>query len=177
MSTTVKRHNIFLAGMMGSGKSTIGRMLAGRLDYSFVDTDERIESICSLKVAEIFTVMRETHFRELETSLLNTVVRRENQVIATGGGMLVNHLNMQTANENGMVVYLSAPIPVLVERLRHAKDRPLLSGFDLYPRLEDIYKTRRETYESILRKVETDGVTFDTIVDSIIALYEKWQEE
>jgi shikimate kinase len=100
--------NIFLIGMMGSGKSTVGRNLARQLSYSFIDTDSLIEKNQSLNIPEIFAKYGEDRFRELEKETLNFILESDHQVIATGGGLPCYHNNIILMKENGICIYFQA---------------------------------------------------------------------
>jgi shikimate kinase len=177
MFAHAKIRNLFLTGMMATGKSTIGEIVARKLAYVFIDTDAVIERQLSLPVTEIFAVHGEDFFRRRETALLPEIISREHQVIATGGGMLTNHGNMAAAFANGLVILLHAPIEVLVTRLSNATDRPLLNGFSPEKRLQEIYNRRAAFYEGIRHQVDTSGGDLEQAAEEIIALYLKWLNE
>lgn len=119
---------IFLTGYMGSGKSTVGRMLARKLNFRFVDTDTEIEQRSGMTVGELFSVRGEAEFRQLEQDVLAEIVARtENLVVATGGGMPCFFDNMEVMNRSGLTVYLKMSPEKLAARLEHGKSkRPLL---------------------------------------------------
>lgn len=121
---------IFLIGFMGSGKTTLGRLLADELQTSFIDLDERIERDQGMSVSRIFAEKGEDFFRELEASVLRNIVSGENDfVMACGGGTPCFHQNMAFMNKEGIPVWLDTPREVLAERLLSAPDqRPLISG-------------------------------------------------
>ncbi|MCX6832347.1 MAG: shikimate kinase [candidate division Zixibacteria bacterium] len=177
MFAHAKRRNLFLTGMMATGKSTIGEIIARKLAYVFIDTDAVIERQMSLPVTEIFAVYGEDFFRQRETSLLPEIISREHQVIATGGGMLTNHGNMAAAFANGLVILLHAPIAVLATRLSNATDRPLLDGFSPEKRLQEIYDRRAEFYEGIRHQVDTSNGNIDQAAEEIVGLYMNWLNE
>jgi shikimate kinase len=172
-----KKRNLFLTGMMATGKSTIGEVVARKLAYVFIDTDAVLERQQLLPVTEIFAVHGEEFFRQRETALLPEIISREHQVIATGGGMLANHGNMAAAFANGLVIHLHAPIAVLAARLSNASDRPLLDGFSPEERLQEIYDRRAKFYEGIRHQVDTSDGDIDKSADEIIALYMNWLNE
>ena len=172
-----KKRNLFLTGMMATGKSTIGEIVARKLAYVFIDTDSVIERQLLLPVTEIFAVHGEDFFRQHETALLPEIISREHQVIATGGGMLTNHGNMAAAFASGLVILLHAPIAVLSTRLSNATDRPLLDGFSPEDRLQEIYGSRAEFYEGIRHQVDTSHGNIDQAADEIVGLYMNWLNE
>jgi shikimate kinase len=177
MFVHAKKRNLFLTGMMATGKSAIGEIVARKLAYVFIDTDSVIERQLSLPVTEIFAVHGEDFFRQRETVLLPEIISREHQVIATGGGMLTNHGNMAAAFANGLVMLLHAPIGVLVARLSNATDRPLLNGFSPEERLQEIYDRRAEFYQGIRHRVDTSGGDLERAAEEIITLYLGWLNE
>lgn len=172
-----KKRNIFLTGMMASGKSTIGEIVARKLAYVFLDTDAVIERQLSMPVTEIFSVHGEEFFRQNETALIPEIIGREHQVIATGGGMLTNHGNMAAAFANGLVILLHAPISVLVGRLNSATDRPLLDGYSPEERLKEIAAKRAAFYDGVRHRVDTGSNDPEQAAAEVITLYMSWLDE
>ena len=121
--------NIYLIGFMGSGKTTVGRLLAQRLHWAFVDTDVQIESVTGRTIPELFARIGEAGFREIEHEVLRTVTGKTRQVVALGGGAPLRSDNWQMIRSTGRTVYLSVPIDVLWSRLRRVRDRPLIAGY------------------------------------------------
>lgn len=120
---------LILVGYMGSGKTTFGRKIAKQLQYEFIDADEAIESKYKLKIQDIFKQFGESHFRKLETKLIEDLTGKENIVLSTGGGMPCFGNNMELLNQLGTTIYLQRPVSELVHRLLHAKKpRPLIAG-------------------------------------------------
>lgn len=138
---------IFLIGMMGSGKSTIGKLLSQRLEYSFLDTDDCIlESSCFSSISEIFEVKGESYFRRIECERLNELPVG-NYVIATGGGIIIADENIQSMKNQGIVIYLSSTIDNLVNNLSESSDRPLLNEGTIEIKLRNLLKDRLENYQ------------------------------
>jgi shikimate kinase len=177
MFARAKKRNIFLTGMMGAGKSTVGEIVARRLAFVFVDTDAVIERQLLMPVAEIFSVHGEDYFRQRETALIPEIISREHQVIATGGGMLTNHGNMAAAYANGLVVLLYAPIEVLVSRLSLATERPLLDGYAPEERLREIASQRATFYDGVRNRVDTSNKEPEQSASEVIELYTNWLTE
>jgi shikimate kinase len=119
--------HIWLIGMMGSGKSTVGRLLAERLGRPFYDTDAMIEGASGSSIAEIFEHTGETGFREQERAAIAEVAGSRSGVVAAGGGVVLDVLNVDAMKSSGLVVLLSADVGVLAARVEGASDRPLLS--------------------------------------------------
>jgi shikimate kinase len=123
--------NIFLIGFMGSGKSTTGKKLARKLGYAFMDTDSEIVRRFGMSVNEIFDRLGEDRFRDAEVRLLNELIRRNNIVVSTGGGLPCHGENMQLINRNGISVYLKVSPADLYQRLSTRKHkRPLIRDLD-----------------------------------------------
>jgi len=138
--------NIYLIGMMGSGKSTIGKLLAQNLQMNFIDLDDAIETNAKKTVADLFEQDAVSHFRKLESeALVNT--RQKNSVIACGGGIILDKLNRNQLQSSGKVVYLQASISQLVKRLKSKNDRPLLNGKQIEDELNHIWNERKKLYE------------------------------
>ena len=149
--------NLFLVGMMGAGKTTIGRLLARRLKRPFIDSDHEIEQRCGVSVPVIFEIEGEPGFRAREAQMIAELVEREGIVLTTGGGAVLDPGTRQRLAARGTVVYLHAPPPDLHERVRHDKNRPLLATADPLARLESLYAERDPLYREIADFVVDTG--------------------
>ena len=118
--------NIILVGFMGTGKTTVGQMLAARLGKSFVDMDKLIEERTSKSISAIFEHDGEAHFRELERKMAHELSLKDNIVVGAGGGIVLNPANIEAFNESGIVVCLTAAPEVIIERVSSDSHRPLL---------------------------------------------------
>ena len=141
--------NIFLVGMMGAGKTSMGKLLAKRLGKTFYDCDHEIERTTGVKVAVIFEIEGEPGFRAREAKTLAELTRRADIVLATGGGAVLSPENRKLLAGNGVVVYLRAAPTDLWRRTRHDKNRPLLRTADPLARLEQIYAERDPLYREV----------------------------
>jgi shikimate kinase len=141
----LKGINIFLIGMMGAGKTTVGRQLATQLGYGFVDTDAVIEQLAGKTINEIFTLEGETAFRQLEAQVLAEVSAYTNLIIATGGGIVLKQLNWSYLH-HGLIIWLDAPVEVLMERLQNDQTRPLLQTAEPVQALQALLDARRRLY-------------------------------
>lgn len=139
--------HVWLIGMMGSGKSTVGRLVADHLGRPFYDTDELVEQAENASIPEIFGEDGESGFREKEKWIVEEVVSRPPGIVATGGGVVLDPENVATMRRSGTVVYLAADIDALSRRLEQADGRPLLAG-DKNGRLHTIASERAERYRS-----------------------------
>ena len=161
--------NIFLIGMMGSWKSTIGKKLARLLDSKFVDTDDEIEEATEMSVAEIFQERGEAQFREMETAFFVEKSQQTGYVISTGGGIVVTEANRIALRNNGITIFLKASPETLSYRIKNTGKRPLLDGDDPLFRLSKIWKERKEFYEeSAHLTIETDQLNPVQVLEIII---------
>ena len=141
--------NIFLVGMMGAGKTSMGKLLAKRLGKAFYDCDHEIERATGVKVAVIFEIEGEAGFRAREAKALAELALRKEIVLATGGGAVLSSDNRKLLAENGVVVYLRAAAADLWSRTRHDKNRPLLRTPDPRARLEALFAERDPLYREV----------------------------
>ena len=139
--------NIYLVGMMGSGKTVTGRHLAVLLNYGFVDLDENIQDKLHRTISDIFEKEGEPFFRKEEAGVLKEVSGIGRRVIATGGGTVLLPENVTRMKSTGKVVYLETSLELLWQRVRGKKDRPLLKQSDPRQSLEMIFAARRPLYE------------------------------
>ncbi|HEX9398242.1 MAG TPA: shikimate kinase [Burkholderiales bacterium] len=142
-------NNIYLVGMMGAGKTTVGRLLARRLALRFLDSDQEIESRCGVKIPLIFEIEGEAGFRAREAQVLAELTALEGVVLGTGGGVVLSEESRRRLAEHGTVVYLRARPEDLYERVRHDRNRPLLAGGDPLGKLRALYAERDPLYRSI----------------------------
>ncbi len=167
---------LFLIGFMGCGKSSIGRQLARRLGYGFVDMDTDIEREAGMTVTEIFARKGEPYFRECEREALRRYAVLDNTVVATGGGVPCGEGNMETMNGYGVTVYFKMSPEKLAMRLYHGRDkRPLLRGKNDDELLEFIRERllQREPYYGMARLViDCDGVSDEYIAEHVIRYME-----
>ena len=141
----LQRLSVFLIGMMGTGKTTVGKLLAQQLGYRFFDTDVLIERVAGQTINEIFAEQGEDHFRQLESRVLGELSAYTQSAIATGGGIVLRQINWSYLH-HGLIVWLDAPVEVLMERLAQDTTRPLLQDTDLAPKLNFLLEQRRSLY-------------------------------
>ncbi len=149
--------NLYLVGLMGAGKTTVGRLLARRLKLRFLDSDHEIERRCGVKVPVIFEIEGETGFRSRESQTIAELTTLEGIVLATGGGVVMSGENRRLLGASGTVVYLCARPEDLYERVRHDRNRPLLATRDPLARLHELYAERDPLYRAIADLVVDTG--------------------
>lgn len=160
--------NILLIGFMGVGKTTIGRKLARRLGYFFIDMDKEIEYAQKCSIVDIFKYAGEAHFRKLETELLNQLSSVNNTVISTGGGIVTTDGNIELMKNIGKVVYLNTPLDVLLPRLQNDNQRPLLHTEDAEAKIRSLMTVRAPLYEQADHIIDTNDHPPQQVVSQII---------
>ena len=166
----LKGVNLYLVGMMGSGKTTVGSLIATELGYRFLDTDAVIEQGTKRSINQLFAEVGETEFREIETKVLAQVCAYTNLVIATGGGIVTRQTNWSYLHY-GLIVWLDVPIQVLYERLKADDTRPLLQTTDLLETLQRIFQQRQKLYEQADLHIRvSEGQTATEIANRVIEL-------
>jgi len=139
--------NIYLIGLMGSGKTTLGKSLAKKLNRPFIDTDQLIEQKSGVDVSMIFEFEGEVGFRERETKLLSEIALKKEHIVSTGGGIILSKYNRDVIAKSGIIFYLKTQPAELFIRLQNDKTRPLLQGTNLKEKLTKIYAERSTLYE------------------------------
>ena len=163
------RGNIFLVGMPGAGKTTLGRTLAQRLRMRFVDTDRIMVERTGVPVATIFEIEGEEGFRKRESAALAEVAESDSQVVATGGGSILAGANRELMRRRGTVIYLRAQVEALWERTRHDSSRPLLKTPDPRATLATLLEDRDPLYrEAAHLIVDTGAQSAATLVNRVL---------
>lgn len=145
----VKDEPIVLVGMMGAGKSTVGREYARRHGLEFIDSDHELEARTGVSVATVFEIEGEVGFRRRETQLIEELIGKPGIVLGTGGGVVLSPENRAVLRGRGIVVYLNVPPRVLWERTRHDRSRPLLQVPNPRERIESLYRQRDPLYREV----------------------------
>lgn len=169
--------NLFLVGMMGAGKTTVGRLVARRLKRPFYDSDHEVERRCGVGIPHIFDIEGEPGFRARESQVIAQLAALEGIVLGTGGGAVLDAANRRHLAARGTVVYLHARPADLFERVRHDKHRPLLATADPLKRLEELYATRDPLYREVADLVvDTGRQSVQALARELLArLEEKWK--
>ena len=166
---------IVLVGMMGSGKSSVGRRLAARLHLPFYDADDEIEAAAGMRIAEIFERYGEPYFRDGERRVIARLLDQKRCVIATGGGAFAQDDTRALILERGTAIWLDVPVPVLVDRVSRRGHRPLLVGRDPAEVLTELLDKRGPAYAQATLRVLSDSSPHGRAVDAILgALKEKF---
>lgn len=160
--------NIVLIGFMGTGKTSVGRVLARRLRRRWVDLDRRVETKEKKRIFEIFEQRGEVYFRKLEKDAVEEVARLKRTVITTGGGVVMDTENMDRLEHNGVVVLLEASPVTIYSRVSRSKHRPLLHGEDPMGHIIKLLEQRKPLYERCHHRVATDGLTSSQVASRII---------
>ena len=163
--------NIFLVGMMGAGKSTVGRQLARRLGKAFFDTDHEIQKRTGVSIPTIFEIEGEAGFRRRETAVLAELAALDDAVLATGGGIVLAAGNRRLLRERGTVVYLRAAVDDLFARTRHDRNRPLLQTEDPRGKLAELFAARDPLYR------EVADIIIDTSRQSVQTLVRQLEKQ
>ena len=161
--------NIFLIGPMGSGKTSIGALIAKALAKEFVDTDQEIEASTGVDISYIFDVEGESGFRKREEALVASMTQKKNIVLATGGGAIESEKNRRCLASNGFVVYLETTIDDQVLRAKPSRKRPLLENVEPKKKLQELMQKRKGLYESIADTiVNTEGHNSHSLAKQVI---------
>lgn len=162
--------SLFLVGMMGAGKTTVGRRLARRLGWAFVDADRELEARLGVPVQTIFELEGESGFRRREAALIDELTQRPQVVFATGGGAVLDPANRAVLHERGLVLYLRASVGDLWHRLRRDTVRPLLKTADPRALIEALVGQRDPLYREVAHlTVDTGRQPIEQVVDAILA--------
>ena len=163
--------NIILVGLMGSGKTTIGKQLSKSMKREFLDTDHAIEEKTGVDVSTIFELEGEEGFRSREHNFLKDLKDSQKLVIATGGGIVINIENRDLLKKLGCVVYLRSNIKNLVSRLKDDKTRPLIQSVNLSQKINDLFKERDPLYSAVADYIiETNNKKINDIKKEILEL-------
>ncbi|SRR5690606_10090950 len=170
------RTPIFLVGMMGAGKTTIGRGLARILGREFLDLDHEIENRCGVRVAHIFDVEGEEGFRRRECSVLEECSSQPDLVLATGGGAILAPDNRRILKERGVVIYLRASAEALYARVARDRSRPLLQTPDPQARIRELLALREPLYEEVADIIfDTGTMPVPQVVKSLVPLLQNYE--
>ncbi|NLB40894.1 MAG: shikimate kinase [Clostridiales bacterium] len=165
----MRKPNIFLIGFMGTGKTTLGRMLADRTGMKFIDLDFLIVEQTGKNIAKIFEDEGEARFRMKEREVLSGYIAQSNQVFSTGGGIVLNPSNVELMKENGIVIALKANVDTLWERLKNTTNRPLLKDENPKEALQRLFQQRIKIYDDAHISIQVDEHSPAELVQEILA--------
>tara|TARA_Y100000591_G_scaffold271390_1_gene246556 strand:+ start:264 stop:779 length:516 start_codon:yes stop_codon:yes gene_type:complete len=165
--------NLALTGMMGVGKTTIGKTLAKKLKYNFIDIDKIIENQEGQSISSIFKHKGESHFRKIEKDITLSELKKSNSVISLGGGAFLNSSIRKSTKKNSISFWLDVPISILLKRLKKSKNRPVLGKEKTNDSIKRIYFERKKFYNQANYRINCKTLTLKKIVENILDLYEK----
>jgi shikimate kinase len=168
-----KKKNIVLIGFMGTGKTTVGKILAKKLGMNFVDVDELIEKTTGLKISAVFARFGEAYFRDIETEIIKSITKDSSQVIATGGGAVLRDENLNALKSNGVVFCLTASEELIFDRIKDNNERPLLQVENPKEKIKELLAKRMPRYMMADFIINTDGLTQEEVSEKIIKEYER----
>ena len=167
------RKNLTLTGMMGVGKSTIGKNLAKKLKYNFIDVDKIIEAKEGLSINLIFKNKSESYFRKIENDITLSELKKDNSVISLGGGAYLDKSIRTNARKSSLSFWLDINVDILIKRLSRTKKRPLLYKKNIGDIIKKIYLERKKTYNEADFRIKCNSLKSREIVNKILELYEK----
>lgn len=161
-----KKRNIIFIGIMGSGKTTIGKKIARNLNYDFIDTDHEIENITGMSIPDLFKKEGELRFRSEETHALKRIENKNPAVISTGAGIILKKQNREIIKNLGIIVFLDADVETIIERVSRNTNRPLLKVDNLEEKVRVLISERRELYLEIADIIiDTGSDRFENIIN------------
>lgn len=163
------KRNLVLVGLMGAGKSAIGKIVAQMLDIPFVDSDHEIERVSRMTIPDLFEAYGEPEFRKLEQRVIKRLLRTGPRVLSTGGGAFMNEETRAAIKDNGLALWLDADLDVLWERVIKRDNRPLLKTENPKKTLEDLMVTRYPVYATAHLKVKSRDIKKDMMAAEVIA--------
>ena len=165
------KRSIVIVGLMGAGKSTIGKKLAQMLGLSFIDADTEIETVSRMTIAELFAAYGEAEFRDLERRVIRRILRSGPRVLATGGGAFMNEATRRTIAKAGISVWLKAELDVLMERVGRKGNRPLLKTADPRATMQSLMDSRYPVYAeadiTVLSRDERKDVMVVEVIEAL----------
>ena len=153
---------------MGAGKTTIGKILSQKLNYNFVDLDFDIEKEQGISISEMFEKHGEKYFRDAETESLRKFSEKSNQIISTGGGIVIKDENWQIMRNRGVSVYLKSSIKTLFNRVKHKSTRPLLNVENPFEKAKELFSSRESLYEKSDIIIDREGLEPGDVADAIV---------
>jgi len=166
--------NIALIGFMGTGKTSVGLCLASALRWEFIDTDSLIEQKMGMSIPEIFQQLGEKRFRSEEKMVVEEVADKDNQVISTGGGVVLNKDNITCLHRSSVLICLKADPQIIFKRVGKDSSRPLLAGKDPIKNIIKLLETRESYYQCADLYIDTSEITIERTAEKILSELSKW---
>ena len=165
--------NVVLFGFMGTGKTAVGKEVARRLQMQFVDMDDVIEEKEGCSISDIFAEKGESYFRRLEADVAEKLSREEGQVIATGGGVVLNRESVDALQSSGVGICLMASPEVIFQRIKGEAHRPLLLGRDPLEKISILLERREPFYRRIANRIDTSRLSLEQVVEEVVCIVGK----
>jgi shikimate kinase len=153
---------------MGTGKSSIGKLLSKKLQWKYVDTDSLIEKSAGMSIREIFTTQGESRFRDMESAILENVLAKDHQVISTGGGIVLRENNINRMKVNGAIICLTTTPEIIFERTHHKSSRPILGENPTFEKIKELLNQRAPFYNKDDWTIDTSKLTKTQVTDKIL---------
>ena len=163
--------NIVFLGMMGSGKTTIGKLISKKLNLKFYDIDQQIEKKQKMNISDIFSIKGENFFRKLEEEITLNILKKKNIIISLGGGAFLNKKIRDETLEKHISFWLNWSSQIIVKRIKDSKKRPIASKLSINE-LKDLIEKRSNIYSKAMYKLNCDNLTKNEITDNVIKFYE-----
>lgn len=161
-------YNIVLIGFMGTGKTAVGKRLAGILNMDFYDSDQEIEKVTGMPIAQLFHKHGEIRFRSEEKLMIQKLAQKRNAIIATGGGIVLSKECIELLKSTGYLICLTADPEVIYERVKRRNNRPLLKKGNTYENIVNLLKEREDLYRCADFTVDTSNMDFEEIINKIL---------
>lgn len=166
--------NIVLTGFMGTGKTVVGKKLAYKLNFDFVNTDNLIENETGLRISEIFSLHGEKYFRTIEKNIIKDISSSQDTVIATGGGVVLDSENISNLKKNGIIICLTALPEVILSRTQQKTHRPLLNIDNPLLNIKKLLNYRKPFYENAEQIIDTSHLSVNQVVEKIITILDRY---
>ena len=167
--------NIVLVGFMGTGKTSIAKKIAEKLDREFIEMDSLIEEREQMSINEIFKIKGESYFRSIENAIVKELTKKNNLVISTGGGIVLNPDNIDSLEQNGLLICLDADPEEIYRRVSREQHRPLLEVSDPLKKIRELLDFRKPYYDKVFVHINTNGKSIDAIVKDIEKLVNEYK--
>ena len=168
------RKNLVLLGMMGVGKTTLGKIVAKKIGLKFIDTDKNIEKKCVMRISKIFKIKGEEFFRIEEEKEVLKSLKENNAIIALGGGAFINKEVRDSILKNAVSIWLDADLNDLNKRIKWTVKRPLLNTKNKQKKINELYDKRKNIYKMANHRINCDNLSKENIVEKIITYYEAY---